>query len=363
MAGNSTTTVNVESGGTGVVTHVGLHALGAFADRLGLGDVLSSAIPLRGERMPVHDRGKVLTQMALVLAGGGESCADIEHLRLQSTLFGSVSSDSTVFRAVHEIDATTRSAIASATASVRTKVWARSAATTGTDPVVLDIDATLVEIHSEGKEQAAPYFRGGFGFRPMFCFSDATGEALSGVLRASNAGSNTVADHVALLDQANAQLPEQIAVGHRAGDDADSVKRQVVVRANSADCTTGFLSVCQERDVAFFATARQNAQLTARLSSMRWASRRSGSAPAVRTGPSGRAPLWPSSPRSSPTTPCRLAPGSSCAGSPSTPGSSAASSRTPATGTGASPPTRTATRSTSTSQCGPTLTSRPTSSA
>ena len=72
MNGNSTTAVKVESGGTGVVAHVGLHALGAFADRLGLGDVLSSAIPPRGERMPVHDRGKVLAQMALVLAGAAD---------------------------------------------------------------------------------------------------------------------------------------------------------------------------------------------------------------------------------------------------------------------------------------------------
>jgi hypothetical protein len=90
--------VIVEPGGTGVVAHVGLHALGSFADRLGLGDSLSARIPGTGERLPVHDRGKVLVHTALMLAGGGESCADIEHLRLQHDLFGSVPSDSTVFR-------------------------------------------------------------------------------------------------------------------------------------------------------------------------------------------------------------------------------------------------------------------------
>ena len=41
MSGNSTRKVRVEAGGTGVVAHVGLHALGAFADRLGLGARLS----------------------------------------------------------------------------------------------------------------------------------------------------------------------------------------------------------------------------------------------------------------------------------------------------------------------------------
>ena len=98
MNGTSVQRVKVESGGTDIVAHVGLHALGCFADRLGLGDSLSLRIPPAGERLPIHDRGKVLVQTSLMLAGGGESCADIEHLRLQPVLFGGVPSDSTVHR-------------------------------------------------------------------------------------------------------------------------------------------------------------------------------------------------------------------------------------------------------------------------
>ena len=71
------------------------------------------------------------------------------------------------------------------------------------------------------KKNAGPTYKGGFGFHPMFCFADATGETLSGLLRPGNAGANTVADHVTVLDQAIAQLPAAIASGHRAGDDAD----------------------------------------------------------------------------------------------------------------------------------------------
>jgi hypothetical protein len=85
---NSTVPVVVEGGREQVVAHVGLHALRAFADRLRLGHSLSARIPITGERFPVHDRGKVLTQAMLVLAGGGEACADIEHLRAQPALFG-----------------------------------------------------------------------------------------------------------------------------------------------------------------------------------------------------------------------------------------------------------------------------------
>jgi hypothetical protein len=255
--------VIVEPGGTGVVAHVGLHALGCFADRLGLGDSLSARIPLTGERLPVHDRGKVLVHTALMLAGGGESCADIEHLRLQPDLFGSVPSDSTVFRTFHQIDGTTRAGIAEAMAELRAKVWSRSSVTTDSSPVVLDIDASLVEIHTDGKQGAAPTYKGGFGFHPMFCFADATGEALSGVLRPGNAGANTVADHLDVLDQAIAQLPESIAVGHRSGDDATTTTRTIVVRADSAGCTEGFLAGCRDRHVTFFVTARSNPQVTA----------------------------------------------------------------------------------------------------
>jgi len=259
---NSACRLIVEPGGAGVVGHVGLHALGSFADRLKLGDSLSAVIPHTGERAPLHDRGKVLVHTALMLAGGGESCADIEHLRLQADLFGSVPSDTTVFRTFHEITPETRAAIAEGMAEVRAEVWRRSGATTGSDPVYLDIDASLVEIHSEHKAETAPTYKGGFGFHPMFCFADATGETLASLLRPGNAAANTVADHVTVLDASVAQLPEEIALGHRLGDDAAVVARHLVVRADSAGCTEGFLAACRARNVGFFVTVRNNAQVT-----------------------------------------------------------------------------------------------------
>jgi len=118
---------------------------------MGLGDVLSSAIPWRGNGVALHDRGKVLVQGALMLAGGGESCLDIEHLRIGDELFGSVPSDTTLARTFHEITAPTRARIALALAEVRREVWSRSTPAPR-DPVLLDIDASLVEIHSENKE-------------------------------------------------------------------------------------------------------------------------------------------------------------------------------------------------------------------
>jgi hypothetical protein len=62
----------------------------------------------------LHDRGKVLVQVALMLAGGAVSCADVEQPRLGEDLFGWLLPDTTVFRAFHELTPATRWAIAKA---------------------------------------------------------------------------------------------------------------------------------------------------------------------------------------------------------------------------------------------------------
>jgi len=267
--GNSTVPVVVEPGGEQVVAHVGLHALGAFADRLGLGDSLSARIPISGERLPLHDRGKVLTQAMLMLAGGGEACADIERLRAQGDLFGWVPSDSTLYRTFRHIDPDTLDGLWEAVGEVRAQVWRRSAATTGTGPVVLDIDSSLHQIHSENKAETAANYKGGFGFHPIYCFADGTGETLAVRLRPGNAAANNIADHVAVLDQAIAGLPDEIAVGHRPGDDPSLVRRAIQVRVDSAGCTD-FVWQARARNVGFAVVARSNASVHAAISRVAW---------------------------------------------------------------------------------------------
>lgn len=257
MNANSTTAAVVEGSGEGVVAHVGLHALGAFGDRLGVGEALSGVIPWSGERAPVHDRGKVLTQAMLMLAGGGEACTDIEKLRTQDSLFGSVPSDSTLYRTITGLDGPTRAGLWDAMAQVRAKVWSRAGAVSGDGEVVLDIDASLHEIHSENKDGTGAHYKGGFGFHPLYCFADATGETLATMLRPGNAGANTITDHVTVLDQAIAGLPGEIAAGHNDGDDPALVGRPVRVRTDSAGCTE-FVHRCRARNIGFSVVARTN---------------------------------------------------------------------------------------------------------
>jgi len=274
MQVTSTTRARIETGGGGVVAHVGLHALGRFADAVGLGAALSARIVPSGERFPFHDRGKVLVHAMLTLAAGGDACSDVEFLRAQPALFGSVPSDSTLYRTYRQIDAVTLAGLWDAMAEVRAEVWA---AVDRGERVVLDIDASLVEIHSEHKQGTAPTYKRGFGFHPMFCFADATGETLAALLRPGNATANNAADHLAVLDHALGQLPADIAAGHRDGDDPATVARPVMVRADSAGATAGFVGGCRARNVGYAVVARKNTQIHTAISKIelddnRWAS-------------------------------------------------------------------------------------------
>jgi hypothetical protein len=71
----------------------------------------------------------------------------------------------------------------------------------------------LVITHSE-KESAAPTFKHSFGYHPVLAFCDNTNEALAGMLRPGNAGSNTAADHIAVIDAALAQIPDEFRHGY-----------------------------------------------------------------------------------------------------------------------------------------------------
>ncbi len=184
---------------------------------------------------PAHDRGRVLVDVAVLLADGGEAIADIDVLRDQGEVFGAVASAPTVWRAMDELTPARRRRVEVARARVRRHVWSQfevlpvSRVADGDlgDTVVLDVDATLLTAHSD-KEHAAPTFKGGFGFHPIAVWCDNTSECLAIELRPGNAGANTTADHITVLAAAIGQVPAK----HR---------RSILVRADGAGCTYGFL--------------------------------------------------------------------------------------------------------------------------
>src|SRR5207302_10502276 len=182
-----------------------------------------------------HDRGRGLAAVGVMSADGGDAISDLAVLRNHPELFGEVASTPTAWRTREAIDAAASERIAQARAAARKKVWAA-----GGDPgfYVIDFDGTLITAHSE-KEGAAPTYKRGFGNHPLLAFLDATGEALAGILRPGNAGSNTTADHVELLGMALTQLP------------IDPHVAEVVARADSAALTHGFIEACRPAGVRY----------------------------------------------------------------------------------------------------------------
>ena len=87
----------------------------------------------------------------------------------------------------------------------------------------------------------APTYKHGYGFHPLGAWCDTTGEPLAAMLRPGNAGANDADDHLELLDQAIAALPSEYQVGHEPGDDPGLVRHHILVRADSAGATHGFV--------------------------------------------------------------------------------------------------------------------------
>jgi Transposase DDE domain group 1 len=231
-------TVEVTADGAGLVSHAGSALLGQVADKVGLTRALSTRLADVKRRRRGHDPGRVIRDLAVMLCDGGECVSDLGAVREQDALFGSVASDSTAFRTVDRIARTPGmlDALRSAHATARARFWELSGAPRR---LTIDVDATLITAHSE-KEKAAGNYKHGYGFHPLGAYADQTREALAIMLRPGNAGSNTAADHVTVIDRALAQIPEE---------HIETI--EILVRADSAGATHATADHCGRCDLRF----------------------------------------------------------------------------------------------------------------
>jgi hypothetical protein len=241
QATNTCPRFEVVADGRGICSHVGAALLSELSDRLGLTVELGRRAN-RGVRAGAHDRGQVLRDLVVMLADGGDCVSDLATLRDQPELFGAVCSTPTAWRIVaQELPDDPRgiAALWSALARVREQAWALGAAPQG--PLILDVDATLVEAHSD-KQGAAPTYKHGFGFHPLGCWldrGDGTGEALAVILRPGSAGANTAADHLDVLAMALLGLPKHAR------------DQPILVRADAAGATHAFVDELVGRNLWF----------------------------------------------------------------------------------------------------------------
>lgn len=241
--------VKVSADGRGVVSHAGTALLRELAAETGLADAVTGALLDTYRGVPVHMPGQVFADLAVAIADGADAVTGIEVLRDREALFGPVASMPTAWRLLDRIDEVHLKRVRVARAKARARSWAAGAGPEPGGELRIDFDATISIAHSE-KQNAAATWKHTFGFHPLLAFLDrpevAGGEALAGLLRAGNAGSNTAADHVTVLDMALAALPGQARP--RPGD-PDSPR--VLARSDSAGATHVFAAACRKKGVGY----------------------------------------------------------------------------------------------------------------
>ena len=264
--------VKVTGDGRGVASHAGSLLMAELADRVGLTEGLSVAMAHTRQRRSAHDPGVVLAHLAVSLADGGDCLSDVAALRNQPDLFGPVGSDPTVWRVIDSVHSVGLRNIAAARATARARAWAAGAAPV---EIIIDLDGTLLDAYSD-KQDAAPTYKRGFGFYPIMSYLDETGEALAGLLRAGNAGSNDAADHIEVLDRSLAQLP------------VAPTEVEMLVRTDSAGATHDFVDACRQRGVRFSVGLPVNAAVRDAL----LLAQEEDWAPAVNTDGTARPGAW-----------------------------------------------------------------------
>jgi hypothetical protein len=243
--------LRVIAGGESLISSAGAVVLAQTAQATALDRLLCKGLARWRLPLAVHDPGKIVLDLAVAVALGGDCAADIAVVRAQPGVFGLVASDPTVSRLIDRLAQDGQQAVAAlraVRAIARATVWKTAGSPRQDGLVVLDLDATLVTAHSD-KEWAAKTWKKGFGFHPLLGYVDhgtgGTGEPVAGLLRKGNAGSNTTADHITVLDDALDQLPEQVKAADEKG------RRAVLVRTDAAGATHGFTQRIVELGMQF----------------------------------------------------------------------------------------------------------------
>lgn len=81
-------TVEVRADGEGLVSHAGAYLLSELAGRSGLAEALSVAMSPTRERRSAHGPGRLLRDLAVSIAGGGDCVSDLGVLPAKSRSSG-----------------------------------------------------------------------------------------------------------------------------------------------------------------------------------------------------------------------------------------------------------------------------------
>lgn len=242
-----------------LVSHAGLKTMTTFIDAIGVGHMAEDRL---GQFVPTgarHRTGSILGALSVMLIGGGSFVSDLDMLRAHPSVFGRAPSNATISRFFDRIaaeGALFEHGLATLGARLRERVWDVAARGRGPareytarDPLIIDMDHTLVTAHSD-KEHAKGNYKGGYGYAPFIASIDYgdtySGEVLAVHLRPGNAGPNKADAHIDLFNDATAALPAEFFT-----QDGELIGEKILIRTDSAGATRKFLDYLASRGVQF----------------------------------------------------------------------------------------------------------------
>lgn len=152
-----------------------------------------------------------------------------------------------MWRSFNGIGSVELGGIAAARAQARERAWAAGAGPAGGEATI-DIDSTIIRTKAD-KQDAAPTYKRTYGHHPLLAMRAETDEVLARILRPGNAGANTAADHVSVLADALAQLPDLWRAGREPGDPVEQVARKLLVRCDAGGASHWLAEECVDRNI------------------------------------------------------------------------------------------------------------------
>lgn len=257
-----------------ICSNAGTLLVADTATTLGITEVLDKHLAGLTPDTVTHTAGTVMTSLAVALTAGATCLDDLELLRplVYTGLTRPIGSVTTAHRRVHQLAESADKvdiALAKAMRTIRTRAWNAlgplnpTKIATRDDPLIVDIDASLIHIHSN-KQDAAPTYKGGYGFHPLCAFLDygpgLGGEPLALLMRPGNAGANNADDHITLIKSAYRALPES----QRGGN----IGHKILVRTDGAGGTKNVASYLHSRGFAYSLSIRVNDKIGTLVSTL-----------------------------------------------------------------------------------------------
>jgi hypothetical protein len=237
------------------VANAGLLLPATLAERLGVEAIVDELVDL-GERPGHHRPGRKVLTLVHAIVAGADCIDDADLLRTGSTaavLGHRVMAPSTLgtflrcftFGHVRQLDRAAERLLG--------RAWAAGAGP-GEQPMTIDVDSTICEVHGHHKQGAAYGYTRVLGYHPLLATRADTGEVLHARQRTGRAASGRGAERF---------VNELAGRIRRAG-----ASGPLTLRADSGFWSAKVLAACRRHGIRFSVTVRQTKTVTAAIAAV-----------------------------------------------------------------------------------------------